>query len=97
LKENKEATSLLNTLINAQASVYHQAQALNAEFDLKITSKDLHNYKAKNKPIGDQAQQLYDELEKIKNNHPNSIVKVRVNENNDVQCIFIQTKFLYPN
>jgi len=28
LKENKEATTLLNTLINAQTSVYHQANCI---------------------------------------------------------------------
>ena len=60
---------------------------------MQLTSKDLHNYKAKIKPKGDEAKQLHDELKKIEKDHPNS-VKTRVNANNELECIFIQTKFM---
>ena len=59
LKNCKEAKTMLDTLITAQASVYHQAQAINDEYDLQLTSKDLHNYRSKTKPKGDQSEQLY--------------------------------------
>ena len=76
LKRNKPVQKLLKTLISSQTSVYHQAIALNNGFGLKLTHKDLHNFKRKIDPLyecTDQASALYKELKILNSNDPDSV------------------------
>lgn len=95
LKQNDQAIKLQSTLQNAKASIYHQVESLNKEYDLNLEAKDLHNYIASQNPNknASEADILWEELKNANIKDSNSI-KLKISVNNDLECIFIQTKFM---
>ena len=95
LKQNNEAIKLQKNLDSAKATVYNQTHAINSEFDYNLLPKDIHNFK-KSQNINkhkSQADQLWDEIQKMHETDSQS-VKIRLNHNNELECIFIQTSFM---
>jgi len=75
--------------------VYHQVESFNNEYDLNLEPKDIHNFIASQNPnkAATQAEILWEELRKANIKDSNSI-KLKINTNNELECIFIQTNFM---
>jgi hypothetical protein len=95
LKQNSEAIKLQKNLDSAKATVYNQAHAINNEFNFNLFPKDIHNFKQSQNINKDktQADQLWEEIQKM-HETDNQSVKIKVNANNELECIFIQTSFM---
>ncbi len=93
LKQNQEAIQLQQTLDHAKTTCYNQVTTLNDKFGFNLSTQDLFNHKLSQKPNTTQAQQLWEEIQLILQENPNS-VKLYKNLNDEIECIFIQTSFM---
>ena len=93
--ENKEAYELCKTLISASATAYNSRKILNEKFDINLTRKDVNNFKQKIKfnTIGNltdpELLQIF--LDDILHENPNNSIQMKVNENGNLECLYIQT------
>ena len=93
LKQNQEAMQLQQTLDQAKTSCYNQVTTLNDKFGFNLSTQDIFNHKLSQKPNTTHAQQLWEEIQLILQENPNS-VKLSKNINDEIECIFIQTSFM---
>ena len=97
LSENKEAYELCKTLISASATTYtcNSRKILNEKFDISLTRKDINNFKQKIKfnTIGNLTgpELLQILLDDILHENPNNSIQMKVNENGNLECLYIQT------
>ena len=75
IKTNPNATHLQETLDKAKATTYNQVIAINDQ---------------PQKPKYSQADQTWEEIKLLLQRDPNCVKKLK-NENDEIECIFIQT------
>ncbi|CAF1606765.1 unnamed protein product [Rotaria magnacalcarata] len=107
LKGNQEVHDLCKTLITANASTYNNRKLLNKKFDINLTRKDINNFKQKIKfnLVGNRtdAELLQVWIDEILNENPNNSIQIKLNEDGNLECLYIQTMQMkawlekYPN
>jgi len=93
IKMNPNAKHLQETLDKAKATTYNQVIAINDEFGINASAKDINNLRQSTKPIINQTDQTWQEIQLLLQREPNS-VKIFKNAEEEVECIFIQTSFM---
>ncbi|CAF1325494.1 unnamed protein product [Rotaria sordida] len=95
LEENEEAYDLCKTLITANTSTYNNRKILNKKFDINLTRKDINNFKQKMKfnLIGNRTdpELLQIWIDEILNENPNNSIQIKLNEDGNLECLYIQT------
>ena len=100
IQNNQEAIELIKTLADVKTSTVQTKQLIQKKYQVQVTARDLSNIKQKfektSNPIRDQGVMVQQVLDKIIADHPNNTVEVFTKRNvmtddNDLQCIYIQT------
>jgi hypothetical protein len=100
IQNNQEAIELIKTLADVKTSTVQTKQLIQKKYQVQVTTRDLSNIKQKfertSNPIRDQGVMVQQVLDKIIADHPNNTVEVFTKRNvmtddNDLQCIYIQT------
>ena len=82
-------------MISAGATPYSSRKILNEKFDINLTRKDVNNFKQKIKftTIGNliDPELLQILLDDILHENPNNSIQMKVNENGNLECLYIQT------
>ena len=100
IQNNQEAIELIKTLADVKTSTVQTKQLIQKKYQVQVTTRDLLNIKQKfertSNPIRDQGVMVQQVLDKIIADHPNNTVEVFTKRNvmtddNDLQCIYIQT------
>jgi hypothetical protein len=81
-------------LISANASTYNNRKLIKEKFDINLTIKDIYNFKQKIKfnLIGKQSdpELLRTWIDQILNENPSNSIQIKVNENSNLECLYIQ-------
>jgi len=80
-------------LISANASTYNNRKLIKEKFDINLTIKDIYNFKQKIKfnLIGKQSdpELLRTWIDQILNENPSNSIQIKVNENSNLECLYI--------
>ncbi|CAF3460435.1 unnamed protein product [Rotaria sp. Silwood2] len=95
LQENEAAYDLCKMLITANTSTYNNRKLIHEKFDINLTRKDVNNIKNKLKfnLIGNQSDSelLHTWIDNILNQNSDNSIKIKINENGTLECLYVQT------